>query len=112
MAASSAYLGEYAPGYKITKRGPDALARTFDAAIADKEAKGENYTSFGYGNGSPQKNFDEKLNPRFAGDILLNGGLAGPFGRITNEKDNPNQENLKIWTGQFARGPYGPERMA
>ena len=108
MAASSAYLGEYAPGYKITKRGPEALARTFDAAIADKEAKGENYTSFGYGSGSPQKNFDEKLNPRFAGEILLNGGLAGPFGKITNEKDNPNQENLKIWTQQFAGGPFSP----
>ena len=108
MSASSAYLGEYAPGYKITKRGPDALAKTFDAAIADKQAKGENYTSFGYESGSPQKGFDEKLNPRFAGDILLNGGLAGPFGRMTNDKKNPNQENLKIWTQQFASGPFSP----
>ena len=107
MSASSAYLGEYAPGYKITKRGPAALAKTFDAAIADKQAKGENYTSFGYGDSSPQKSASPEFASRFAGDVLI-GGINGEFGSVTNNKKNPNQENLKIWTQQFASGPFSP----
>ena len=107
MAASSVYLGEFAPGYKITKRGPDALAKTFDAAIADKQAKGENYTSFGYGDSSPQKTASPQFDTRFAGDVLI-GGINGAFGSVTNNKKNPNQENLKIWAEQFAMGPFSP----
>ena len=108
MAASRAYTWrDSTPGYKITKRGPEALAKTFSAAIQDKAAKGENYASFSYSSNSPQKIPSEKYDTRFAGDVLI-GGINGEFGSVTNDRKNPNQENLKRWTEQFVGGFFGP----
>ena len=108
MAASRAYTWrDSTPGYKITKRGPEALAKTFSAAIQDKAAKGENYASFSYSSNSPQKIPSEKYDTRFAGDVLI-GGINGEFGTVTNDRKNPNQQNLATWATQFSSGPFSP----
>jgi len=108
VAASGAYTWrDSTPGYKITKRGPEALAKTFSAAIQDKAAKGENYASFSYSSNSPQKIPSEKYDTRFAGDVLI-GGINGEFGSVTNDRNNPNQENLALWANQFSSGPFSP----
>ena len=108
MAASRAYTwNDSTPGYKITKRGPEALAKTFSAAIQDKAAKGENYASFSYSSNSPQKIPSQKYDTRFAGDVLI-GGINGEFGAVTNDKKNPTRQNWAAWATQFSSGPFSP----
>ncbi len=95
-------------GFKLTDIGPNALARTFELAIQDKEAKDE--TSVGnlsYEKGVPSSRSNPNANPRFAGDALI-GGINGEFGAATNDKDRKNvQDSLLKWTQQFSAGPFG-----
>ena len=108
MAASSwTTWRDRTPGFKIKKGGDAAIARTFELAIAAKEAQEETSAgSLGYEKGVPGKRSTPSMNSRFAGDALI-GGLNGEFGAATNDQDRPVvQDSLKKWTMQWSSGPY------
>lgn len=108
MAASSwTTWRDRTPGFKIKKGGDAAIARTFELAIAAKEAQEETSAgSLGYEKGVPGKRSTPSMNSRFAGDALI-GGLNGEFGAATNDQERPNvQDSLKKWAMQWSSGPY------
>ena len=108
MAASSwTTWRDRTPGFKIKKGGDAAIARTFEMAIAAKEAQEETSAgSLGYEKGVPGKRATPSMNSRFAGDALI-GGLNGEFGAATNDKERQVvQDSLQKWTYQWSRGPY------
>lgn len=96
--------------FPLNRIDPDSQSLALGQGKQNAAERGETPASFGYDQGSPAKAPGEEFGkPRFAMDVFKGLGVEGEFGRMTNDKTNPQaQDNLKLFMSQYTNGMFSP----